>query len=384
MVFSLIISITALVAIILAIFNYNKQNNAIYISIFLLIFSLYGLTHFITVNLRDVYWGAVFYINFTPIYLLVGPIIYLYVRQNLHPRKKLNKFDLVHLIPFAIDLIGISGYLFSSFEYKQELIQSLYDSPAEFKNAEFKNAEFHLFFHPLGNYVIRIGSVLGYAFYNLFTFRNFYYQKDIANSEDDRKRSIRWLVLFHILVVITTVSYVFYIINLFSTGEFFTMINSVLLGISAFGICLMGLSLMFFPSILYGISKVSYKPIDPDELYTNNPFYDDLKNRIDAYFVEKQPFLKKKFSRVDLAKALKVPSHQITFCFKYVYESSFPAYKLGYRIEWIKNALTNPDYNDLSIEEIGKRAGFASKSSFFVSFKNQTGMTPSEFREKNS
>ncbi|NVJ63356.1 MAG: helix-turn-helix transcriptional regulator [Flavobacteriaceae bacterium] len=226
--------------------------------------------------------------------------------------------------------------------------------------------------------------MLGYALYNLFTFRNFYYEKDIANSDNDRKRSIQWLVLFHILVIITTVSYVFYIINLFSTGEFFTMANSVLLGIAAFGICLMGLSLMFFPSILYGISKVSYKPIDPDELYTNNPFYDELKNRIDTYFVEKEPFLKKNFSRVDLAKALKVPSHQVTFCFKYIYQSSFPAYKLGYRIDWIKNALKNPEMKNLSIEEIGKKAGFASKSSFFVSFKSQTGMTPSEYRDNNS
>lgn len=379
MLFSLIISLTALLAIVLAIFNYKKQNNAIYISLFLLIFSLYGLTHYVTVNLRDVYWGAIFYINFTPIYLLVGPIIFFYARQNLHPRKKLNKYDLVHLIPFVLDLIGISGYLFSSFESKQELIQSLYNSPAEFRTVEF-----HLFFHPIGSYVIRIASILGYAFYNLITFRNFYYEKDIANSDNDRKRSIQWLVLFHILVVITTVSYVFYIINLFSTGEFFTMVNSVLLGISAFGICLMGLSLMFFPSILYGISKVSYKPIDPDELYTNNPFYDELKNRIDTYFVEKEPFLKKNFSRVDLAKALKVPSHQVTFCFKYIYQSSFPAYKLGYRIEWIKNALKDPKFKNLSIEEIGKKAGFASKSSFFVSFKSQTGMTPSEYRDNNS
>jgi AraC-like DNA-binding protein/uncharacterized integral membrane protein len=283
------------------------------------------------------------------------------------------------LIPFVLDLIGISGYLFSSFESKQELIQSLYNSPSDFRTTEF-----HLFFHPLGSYIIRIGSLLGYALYNLFTFRNFYYEKDIANSDNDRKRSIQWLVLFHILVIITTVSYVFYIINLFSTGEFFTMANSVLLGIAAFGICLMGLSLMFFPSILYGISKVSYKPIDPDELYTNNPFYDELKNRIDTYFVEKEPFLKKNFSRVDLAKALKVPSHQVTFCFKYIYQSSFPAYKLGYRIDWIKNALKNPEMKNLSIEEIGKKAGFASKSSFFVSFKSQTGMTPSEYRDNNS
>lgn len=379
MLFTLIISLTTLVAIVLAIFNYKKQNNAIYISLFLLIFSLYGLTHFVTVNLRDVFWGALFYINFTPVYLLIGPIIFLYARQNLHPRKKLHKFDLVHLIPFALDLIGISGYLFSSFEYKQEILQNLYSNPSDFKNVEI-----HLFFHPMGSYVIRIGSVLGYAFYNLFTFRNFYLEKNIANSDENRKRSIQWLVVFHILVVLTTISYVFYIVNIFSTGEFFTMVNSVLLGISAFGICLMGLSLMFFPSILYGISKVSYKPIDPDELYTNNPFYDELKTKIDTYFVEKEPFLKKNFSRVDLAKALKVPSHQITFCFKYVYQSSFPAYKLEYRINWIKNALKNPEYQELSIEEIGKKAGFASKSSFFVSFKSQTGMTPSEYREHNS
>ena len=329
--------------------------------------------------MRDVFWGAFFYINFTPLYLLVGPLLYIYVRQNLFPRKKLNPFDLLHLIPFVLDLFGISNYLMTSFEFKQQLIQSLYSNPSE----AIKNLEINLLFTPIGSYTIRIFSILGYTLFNLLSFRKFYNDKEIKSSIKERKKSIKWLAIFHLLILTTLISYVFYILNLFNTGDFFNATNSILLGVSAFGICLMGLSLLFFPNILYGISKISYNPIDPDELYTNNPYYDDLKKQIDTYFEKKQPFLKKKFSRVDLAKALKVPSHQITFCFKYVYESSFPTYKLNHRLKWIKVALVDPEYKKMTIEQIGKMAGFASKSSFFVSFKNQTGMTPSEYRDQH-
>ena len=378
MLFEFILIFTALVAIILSIFNFKKQNNAIYLSCFLLILSLYGITHYIVVVHQSVFWGSILYINLTPLYLLLGPLLHLYVRQNLNPRNTLGKNDLLHLIPFVLDFIGISSYLFTSFEYKQEVLQSLYSNPSSFKSLDV-----NLIFKPLANYIIRIALFLGYVGYNIGMIYNFKKEKfKDPKFKETKKDSILWLTSFHFFIIITIISYVVFIINIFSSGVFFTLINSILLGISALSIAMMSLSILLYPSILYGISKVSYKQIDPEQLYTNNPYYEELQSKIDEYFITKEPFLKKNFSRVDLAKALKVPSHQITFCFKYVYESSFPAYKLKHRINWIKEAIIDPKNDDLTVEEVGKKAGFASKSSFFVSFKSHTGMTPTEYKQK--
>jgi AraC-like DNA-binding protein len=376
----IVLAITALVACIIAIFNFKKNSNALYLSAFLFILSLYGFTHYVTVEVRSVYWGAISYINLTPLYLLMGPAIYFYVTRSIKPRRKYRKTDLLHLIPFGVDLIGISSYLFSSFSYKEGVIQSLYSNPETFRSLNE-----HLIFQPNANYVIRMSLLLIYTIYCLITLRKFYVKKFEAEKEIlPKQTSMKWLVFFLGLVLLMTLSYVVYIIMLFDTANFYSTANTILLAISTTSISLMSLSLLLFPNILYGISRVSYKTDITNNQFNVTPYYLSLQERIDTYFANKEPYLKKTFSRVDLAKALKVPSHHITFCFKYVYESSFPAYKLEHRIEWVKRSLVDPANKDVNIDDIGYKAGFASKSNFYVNFKDHTGYTPKGYQEEKA
>jgi AraC-like DNA-binding protein len=48
----------------------------------------------------------------------------------------------------------------------------------------------------------------------------------------------------------------------------------------------------------------------------------------------------------------------------------------SYRIEMAKEILNSPDYNKLTIDAIAEKAGFNSKSPFYIAFKKHTGMTP--------
>ena len=50
------------------------------------------------------------------------------------------------------------------------------------------------------------------------------------------------------------------------------------------------------------------------------------------------------------------------------------------RIEKAKNLMENPS---LSIADIAEMTGFTSQSYFSTAFKSQTGMTPSQYRQKD-
>ncbi len=54
-----------------------------------------------------------------------------------------------------------------------------------------------------------------------------------------------------------------------------------------------------------------------------------------------------------------------------------------FRTEEVKRMLDNPEFDSYSILTIGYEAGFNSKSSIYKTFKKNTGMTPSEYREKS-
>jgi YesN/AraC family two-component response regulator len=55
-----------------------------------------------------------------------------------------------------------------------------------------------------------------------------------------------------------------------------------------------------------------------------------------------------------------------------------------YRIEEASRLLTNPKDKKITVLEVLYEVGFNSKSSFNTLFKKYTGLTPSEFRKKQS
>ena len=154
-------------------------------------------------------------------------------------------------------------------------------------------------------------------------------------------------------------------------------------------------SLLIFPQILYGfpvyqssnekiIRKTeANKPILPeiDEDEEDNPFI-DLRDQISDYLASEKPYLNPEFSIGDLATAMKVPQHHISYCLRVLYKQSFPKLKTSLRIEYAKQLMQSDDAVHLSLEGIGQMAGFSSRSSFYSAFQAEVGCSPGEFLER--
>ena len=85
-----------------------------------------------------------------------------------------------------------------------------------------------------------------------------------------------------------------------------------------------------------------------------------------------------------MADDLEISREKLSYLINTGQQKNF--YKLinEFRIEEVKERLQNPHFNHFTVLGIGLECGFNSKSSFNRIFKEETGLTPSEFKKQHS
>jgi AraC-like DNA-binding protein len=163
---------------------------------------------------------------------------------------------------------------------------------------------------------------------------------------------------------------------------------------------LLSVSLLIFPQILYGFpvyqdmpelrktkTPAIVNPKNPVEVKEDeeedeeNPFI-ELRDQINAYLTDEKPYLNPDFSISDMAAALKVPQHHISYCLRVLFKQSFPKLKTTLRIQYAQQLMSSSEFEHLSIEGIGQMAGFSSRSSFYSAFQAEIGCSPGEYLER--
>ena len=95
-----------------------------------------------------------------------------------------------------------------------------------------------------------------------------------------------------------------------------------------------------------------------------------------------KPYLDEQITLYKLAKQLELSTHHLSQLINDKCQQNFFDFINGYRIQQVKQRLKSPEFNHQSILNIAYEADFASKSSFNRLFKNATGKTPSQYRNK--
>jgi len=108
----------------------------------------------------------------------------------------------------------------------------------------------------------------------------------------------------------------------------------------------------------------------------------DLAESFQALVQSEKLYLNEKFSLEDAATHLKTNKTYLSKAINTVHSKRFSNLINEYRIEESMLMLSDSKFDNLSIEGIASAVGFSSKSSFNRTFKEQTGLTPSEFKSK--
>jgi len=123
--------------------------------------------------------------------------------------------------------------------------------------------------------------------------------------------------------------------------------------------------------------SANMKENSEDEKY----FY--LGRRIEKFMIEEKPYLKEDTTLDELSKALSTNRTYLSKAIQRYFNQSFNDLICHYRVNTAKELLTNYENDHLSIESIGRMAGFKSSSAFHRRFKAQTRLTPDYYRNNS-
>ena len=389
----LYITITTLIlALLLLINNFKKNKNAVFIALFFTILSIYIITHYFLIFGKSPFWLAIFYNHFTPLYLLLGPLLFFYVRGTLKDSPKLSKIDSLHFIPALIQMIGILHYIFTSFSDKIKFAEKM------IYNADsLLSIRFNIFFEPSVNFSIRAVSLLLYELYCGYLL----FVKVPINSigkEIPKKQfllSYKWLIILILNLIIITVCFLIITVqSIYTSPSHAFRIDHILFYVIGNSFFLMTFSLLLFPNILYGMPR-TYKinAINSPKNITNikthsaeefiaeeDPFF-ELSEKLRVYIAIGKPYLDPEFSLSSIAIKLQVPQRHISYCINTLMNTKFYTLRADLRIDYAIELLQNNVSNILTIEAIGEKSGFKTRSNFYTAFKDKTGITPTEFIE---
>jgi AraC-like DNA-binding protein len=364
---------------------------------------LYAFTHFLGISGLLTYIPVALRI-FTPIYYLIPPAIYFYIVINLNESFKYKSIHLLHFLPFVVSAVDNAPvFLFSAAELKNhtDIILNDYKLYGNFKG---------LFFTVKTNYLLRVSS---YTFYLMFSWRYYY---SIVNDQMSitEKRIFLWiknfLIVLGIFVLSTVISLFYNLKYLFVYSPSNTQIDLNLFPfiIVSTAVILLCVFIFFNPILLFGIPRIKelninqFPPIlenvEPnikfDELIEINDQYknsakielneDSLKELQLAKSIikeirELQLYKDTQFSLTKASIHFSIPVHHISFVLNNQMKKTFPDIISEMRIEHAIALIESNTKKKYTLEAIGNMSGFHSRTTFYVSFKKHTGVSPLEF-----
>lgn len=394
--------LTIILSILLVGYNWRINKNTIYLGGFFSILATYGLTHYFTIYTYSPFWLAVFFSNFSPFWFLVGPLLFFYYRGTLTDNAGLKRWDIVHFIPFLVQLIGTFPYLLSPFSHKIEVATAILNDLNVITSVKV-----NWITTPLANFFARpilVFMYLGYITYMLWKYNP--QSQRIKVPLQQYKLIYRWLIILAATTAILIFNFFLLSLSLSKQTVTTSLINDqfthIFSGVAYF--C-MSFMLLLFPRILYGMpiynansvlennsqekpKKESYpvetiKIVSEVQLPQEDPFF-DLVAKINDYLDKEEPYVNPDFTINELAVALKVPVHHLSYCLNTLMNVKFTSLRTQLRIQYASKLLDSGQADMLSMDGIGKKSGFSTRSNFYNAFKTETGMTPSEYLERKN
>ncbi|MEY4524759.1 MAG: hypothetical protein RIR57_129 [Bacteroidota bacterium] len=344
---------------------------------YFLFFGLFTLLHYCLFIEWHVEVVAVLLGNFDAFYYLLYPLAYFYVRAMLKVKVHFSGYDWLHLLPFAIQLIDMLPYAFTSFAHKVEVAELV-----KFDVHELVQQQFGFFLSTRFHFYVKLILSSGYIFYSARLY--------LLNRPERPKNFILhfWIPGFLVLQVLLVLFLVYFFLIVPHLEQYKLTYQGNTpwnyLGLGSY--LVFSLSVFYFPEFLYepyiieereAKLKIPHYELSPEKLI-------EIETKLDLYLEEYKPFLKTSFSLAQLSSALDIPVHHFNFYFRKTQQSNFLEQRMRWRIRYAKELIDAGKDKVLTLEAIGFESGFQSRTTFFVNFKEIVGESPSAYAERKS
>ncbi|MCE9598286.1 MAG: AraC family transcriptional regulator [Spirochaetia bacterium] len=304
-----------------------------------------------------------------PAAFLLGPLLYLYTRLTLFKRSTTRtEALLLALPPLCVFLTHCAVNITHPETTAPENIQSM-NGFAEIYTRS-------LFF---------LGSIYNMAFEirALFLLRRYRIEflDNFSSTLRDQPGWIRTLLLMNVslasLYLVTTV-------YSWGSGSFFFPVGWPE-GLIVLALAYLAVFYYAKKPQIFAIQPIDSKSNDENsEKYARQNLSESMRKeylqKIETYFAEEKPFLDERVTLAGLSGVLNIPAHHLSMVINIEKQLNFFNFINKYRIEEAKLLLDESRANE-TILAIAFRAGFQSKAVFNRVFKEQTGLTPTAYRQ---
>jgi AraC-like DNA-binding protein len=315
----------------------------------------------------------------------LNPVLaFIYFRSVLDQQYKLRFSDLVLLF---LPVLMASTYLpfyFQSGASKQTIISEALAN----KSLYFQENEGLL---PPG-FALAFRTILALALAIAQYILLFKWYKEVKPRLPDNPQNqtiFKWLLFFTSVIAVTfSINAFQYLFQIFHQEDYYWVITSTAM-VALFTALLY---LLFKPNILYGVHGWVSEPQEKLEKIEKERLIVEkrgsisaelglvYREKIEQYFSIHKPYLRKGYRVTNLAAETGIPLYQLSAFINQQYGQSFTELVNSHRIQYIKDVLANDsNFDTYTLEALGKKAGFNSRSTFINAVKKQTGQTPSLF-----
>lgn len=336
----------------------------------------------------------------TPLFYLMFPFAYFYVRMIVTDKTSISKWDFIHFMPALLHLFEMIPFFLKPDAYKLEVLLNNLNNPL----VAFTHKEGILpsYYHN----ILRGMQGIGYALAMLIMLNNKKYKDNVHLNV--YPEILKWLKAFSLIQFLIGIIMVIFLgfPQLAPPSERATLLYVL------FATVLSGTSilLIFNPIILYGIPKLtknlpveaSYpSPIgvenDVDEVPQEEKDIKIIKNpeitpynlktkkeqliidRLEKFMDSEKPFLKSKITSGDIATGLGIPSHHLSYILNHVMCVRFSDYVNEKRINFMKETMDQNAIQNYTLEALAFSSGFNSRITFIRAVKKLKGINPSAY-----
>jgi len=299
---------------------------------------------------------------------LIGPISLMIGYKLLKPKGKLSKLNLLHFLPFAVHIWTRLPTLLLNSSDKLGIIQDYFENTPQIMSPEF-NIE------NIGQFFIFHGHRFAYFAYIIYFLGHKHHELKHAV-----KSRLHFTLLLRRLVIVYCVIWGLVRILVFvpTVGDFVLSSSNIINS--------MGLSLVVavvanfcfnFPigEIFSSKSTQKYQKTNLGEDLNSTIYHE-----IEACVSRKEVFSDPDVKLSDIARLTGFKNHQISQAISLSKYPTFNSLLNHFRIEEFKRLVTDGQNSETELLQLAYSAGFNSKATFNRVFKQQTGLTPRQFK----
>ncbi len=329
----------------------NIKSNRL-LALMLLVFAIFLASQFILKETKQVEWLFISHLTLQ-VFLLVGPLLYLYIHAFFNPRFSINWKHGLYFIPFLI----VVGWIVVKYHSMQGV--GTYLSIGMLLRSNWL----------LFNFIFLVFSIR-LLLKNGLKLKSFFQLPD--------NDPVSWLRFF------VTGCMVFWIIKLA------VFISWDLSGANRMCLHLINLNILvvflFLNTIVYmalrGPDQFAQLSKNGKPLISDDDF-DRFENKLISYMDTEKPYLDSTLSLTELSSQLAIPMRYLSCLINEKFKMNFFDFINKYRIQSAKSILKDRINDKITVLEVAYEVGFNSKSTFNAAFKKHTGLTPSEYRKQN-